>query len=471
MPSLILGARQSQTPHLSPRLQKAVQLLQMPTAEFVQSVMSAMDDNPFLEEDDTPAPAAQPADDWPGLPSAPASRAPGDAAGDGLSVLDREPAMPTLHEHLHGQLRLLRLADRQFLLASLIVEELTDDGYLGTPLASICEDYGVEPRADDDELAAALRTVQSLEPAGVGARDLQECLRLQLPAVACPLQRALCDAVLEKAADGAGPQAMRHLATRLDVPAHAVRDALERLRHLDPHPGWRYGAQPVPYIVPDVIAHKARGQWTVSLNEAVVPRVRVHRQYQQLLQPRQEPPCPSDEGAGAGEEAGARTASRDLTAQLAEARWTVRNVQQRFSTVLDVARAILKHQPHFLEYGPVGMRPLSLKEIAEDVGVHVSTVSRVTNNKYMQTPFGLFELKYFFSRAMATPAGRDSSPTAIRGLVQEILAADDGSRPLSDVDIARQLERQGIRIARRTVTKYRQQLRIPPAEQRAAARL
>lgn len=467
MPSLRLGARQTQTPHLSPRLQKAVQLLQMPTAEFIQSVMGAMDENPFLEEDETPAPAAQLAAEWPGLSSAPAPRASHDAAGDGLSVLDREPATPTLHEHLHAQLRLLRLPDRQFLLSSLIVEELADDGYLTTPLASICDDYGVEPLACEEELGAALRTVQSLEPAGVGARDLQECLRLQLPAVSCPLQRALCDAVLEKAAEGSGPQAMRQLAIRLDVPAHAVRDALERLRHLDPHPGWRYGAQPVPYIVPDVIVHKARSQWTVSLNEAVVPRVRVNRQYQQLLQPR-EASRSMDETAA---DDGARAASRDLTAQLAEARWTVRNVQQRFSTVLDVAKAILKRQPHFLEYGPVGMRPLSLKEIAEDVGAHVSTVSRVTNNKYMQTPFGLFELKYFFSRAMATPAGRDSSPTAIRGLVQEILAADDGSRPLSDVDIARQLERQGIRIARRTVTKYRQQLRIPPAEQRAAARL
>lgn len=468
MPSLRLGARQTQTPHLSPRLQKAVQLLQMPTAEFIQSVMGAMDENPFLEEDEAPAPPAQFAAEWPGLPAAPPARASHDAGGDGLSLLDREPATPTLHEHLHAQLRLLRLPDRQFLLSSLIIEELTDDGYLSTPLASICADYGVEPPADGDELHAALRTVQSLEPAGVGARDLQECLRLQLPAVSCPLQRALCDAVLQKAAEGSGPQAMRQLGTRLDVPPHAVRDALERLRHLDPHPGWRYGAQPVPYIVPDVIAHRARGQWTVSLNEAVVPRVRVNRQYQQLLQQRQDAAGSADE-APAGD--GARAASRDLTAQLAEARWTVRNVQQRFSTVLDVAKAILKRQPHFLEYGPVGMRPLSLKEVAEDVGAHVSTISRVTNNKYMQTPFGLFELKYFFSRAMATPAGRDSSPTAIRGLVQEILAADDGARPLSDVDIARQLERQGIRIARRTVTKYRQQLRIPPAEQRAAARL
>ncbi|WP_353619134.1 RNA polymerase factor sigma-54 [Paracidovorax cattleyae] len=218
--------------------------------------------------------------------------------------------------------------------------------------------------------------------------------------------------------------------------------------------------------MPDVIAHKARGQWTVSLNEAVMPRVRVNRQYQQLLQT---PASAADGAPSVADDAGTRTAHRDLAEQLAEARWTVRHVQQRFSTVLDVARAILRRQPHFLEYGPIGMRPLALKDIAEDVGVHVSTVSRVTNNKYLQTPFGLFELKYFFSRAMATPTGRDSSPTAIRGLVQEILAADDGQRPLSDVDIARQLERQGIRIARRTVTKYRQQLRIPPAEQRAAA--
>ncbi|AVS78484.1 RNA polymerase sigma-54 factor [Paracidovorax avenae] len=467
MPTLALGARQTQSPHLSPRLQKAVQLLQMPTVEFIQSVMAAVDENPFLEEDEPAAPAAPGPEDGPAWTAAPGSRSPQGGSGDGLSMLEREPATATLHEHLHAQLRLLRLPDRAFLLASLVIEELSEDGYLASPLESLCGDYGVEPEATAGELDAALRTVQSLEPAGVGARDLQECLRLQLPAVACPLQRALCDAVLARAAEGSGPQAMRQLAARLDVPAHAVREAMERLRHLDPHPGWRHGSQPVQYIVPDVIAHKARGQWTVSLNEAVMPRVRVHRQYQQLLQSPADAP---DGPAPASEDTGSRSAHRDLAAQLAEARWTVRHVQQRFSTVLDVARAILRRQPHFLEYGPIGMRPLALKDIAEELGVHVSTVSRVTNNKYLQTPFGLFELKYFFSRAMTTPAGRDSSPTAIRGLVQEILAADDGQRPLSDVDIARQLERQGIRIARRTVTKYRQQLRIPPAEQRAAAR-
>ncbi len=467
MPTLALGARQTQTPHLSPRLQKAVQLLQMPTAEFIQSVMAAVDENPFLEEDEAAAPAAPARKRGRPGPRHRAPRSPQAGSGDGLSMLDREPATATLQEHLHSQLRLLRLPDRAFLLASLVVEELSDDGYLLASLDSLCRDYGVEPEATAEELDAALRTVQSLEPAGVGARDLQECLRLQLPAVACPLQRALCDAVLARAAEGSGPQAMRQLAARLDVPAHAVREAMERLRHLDPHPGWRHGSQPVQYIMPDVIAHKARGQWTVSLNEAVMPRVRVHRQYQQLLQSPADAP---DGPAPAPEDTGARNAHRDLAAQLAEARWTVRHVQQRFSTVLDVARAILRRQPHFLEYGPIGMRPLALKDIAEELGVHVSTVSRVTNNKYLQTPFGLFELKYFFSRAMTTPAGRDSSPTAIRGLVQEILAADDGQRPLSDVDIARQLERQGIRIARRTVTKYRQQLRIPPAEQRAAAR-
>ncbi|AVS75105.1 RNA polymerase factor sigma-54 [Paracidovorax cattleyae] len=466
MPTLALRARQTQSPHLSPRLQKAVQLLQMPTAEFIQSVMAAVDENPFLEEDEPAAPAAPGPEDGPAWTAAPGSRSAQGGSGDGLSMLEREPATATLHEHLHAQLRLLRLPDRAFLLASLVVEELSDDGYLAPPLESLCGDYGVDPEATPEELDAALRTVQSLEPAGVGARNLQECLSLQLPAVVCPLQRALCDAVLARAAEGSGPQAMRQLATRLDVPAHAVREALERLRHLDPHPGWRHGHQPVQYIVPDVIAHKARGQWTVSLNEAVMPRVRVNRQYQQLLQT---PASAADGAPSVADDAGTRTAHRDLAEQLAEARWTVRHVQQRFSTVLDVARAILRRQPHFLEYGPIGMRPLALKDIAEDVGVHVSTVSRVTNNKYLQTPFGLFELKYFFSRAMATPTGRDSSPTAIRGLVQEILAADDGQRPLSDVDIARQLERQGIRIARRTVTKYRQQLRIPPAEQRAAA--
>jgi RNA polymerase sigma-54 factor len=204
----------------------------------------------------------------------------------------------------------------------------------------------------------------------------------------------------------------------------------------------------VQYVTPDVIARKVRGRWTAVLNDAVVPRVRLNRNYAELFQRFR----------------GAQHA--ELGAHLQEARWTVRNMELRFTTILGVARAILERQQHFLAYGAMAMKPLALREIAQEVGVHESTVSRVTNNKFMATPCGVFELKYFFSRGLATAGGGECSPTAIRGLIREMIAAEAPGRPLSDVDLARQLDGQGLKVARRTVTKYRQLLRIDPAERR-----
>jgi RNA polymerase sigma-54 factor len=213
----------------------------------------------------------------------------------------------------------------------------------------------------------------------------------------------------------------------------------------------------VSYVTPDVIARKVRGRWTAILNDAVVPRVKLNRDYVDLFQQFR-----------SGQQ-GQQGQHVELGAHLQEARWTVRNVEQRFSTILSVAQAILKRQQHFLAYGPMAMKPLALREIAHEVGVHESTVSRVTNNKFMATPSGVFELKYFFSRGLSTASGGEASPTAIRGLIQEIIAAEPVGEPLSDVEIARQLDSQGLKVARRTVTKYRQLLRIEPAERRRGA--
>jgi len=223
----------------------------------------------------------------------------------------------------------------------------------------------------------------------------------------------------------------------------------ERVRHMDPRPGWRYGSADIHYVTPDVIVKKGQdGKWIAVLNPAVVPRVRLNQVYADLFKRHRE------------------SRHSELAAHLQEARWTVRNVEQRFSTILSVAQAILRRQQHFLAFGPLAMKPLGLREIAEEVGLHESTVSRVTNNKYMATPAGVFELKYFFSRAMPTQSGGTCSATAIRGLIKDMIEAEDGSRPLSDVDIARQLARQGLTVARRTVTKYRQLLKLPSVEQR-----
>jgi RNA polymerase sigma-54 factor len=243
---------------------------------------------------------------------------------------------------------------------------------------------------------------------------------------------------------------MPGLARRLQADPAEVQAACAAIRRFDPRPGWRFGAPTVQYVTPDVLVKKVRGRWVATLNEAVVPRVRVNRNYADLFR--------AHRSAGDAE----------LGAHLQEARWTVRNVEQRFSTILSVSQAILERQQHFLAYGAMAMKPLALRDIAEEVGVHESTVSRVTNNKFMATPCGVFELKYFFSRGLATNSGSGCSPTAIRSLIAEMIAAESAESPLSDVELARSLCSQGFQVARRTVTKYRQLMRIEPVERRRA---
>jgi RNA polymerase sigma-54 factor len=461
MQSLSLQIAPTLHPALSPRLQRAVKLLQMSSQDFSQVVRDALDNNPFLEPDE-----ATPAD----LPVASAD-ADGDAAGplpetgvgwgaepisrarlvDAEGLFDTLEAQTSLADHLLGQLNLLAVPERDWALAAAIVESLDDDGYLRTPLADIGAMVPLAPSPEPDELAIALRRVQALEPAGVGARDVVECLRLQLPLIACEARRALAARILQDCVQCLANRDMHAVARRLSVPVAEAEAACVALRRLDPRPGWRFGSPAVPYVTPDVIVRKVRGQWTALLNEAVVPRVRLNRGYAELFRRHR-----SAEHAALG-------------AHLQEARWTVRNVEQRFSTILAVAQAILKRQHRFLAYGAMAMKPLALREIAQEVGVHESTVSRVTNNKFMATPCGVFELKYFFSRGLATASGGECSPTAIRGLIQELIAAEPAARPLSDVDIARELSQQGLKVARRTVTKYRQALKIEPAERRRSA--
>ena len=227
-----------------------------------------------------------------------------------------------------------------------------------------------------------------------------------------------------------------------------VECAVDFIRHLEPRPGWRFGASDTRFITPDLIVRKVRDEWTVMLNPDVVPRVRLNRMYADLFRSHRD------------------SRHSDLAAQLQEARWTVRNVEQRFSTILRVGQAIAQRQRNFLEYGELAMKPLGLREIAEELGLHESTVSRVTNNKYMATPLGVFELKFFFSRALATANGGACSTTAIRGAIKEMIDAEDSRNPLSDAHIARMLSRQGLQVARRTVTKYRQMMKVLPYEAR-----
>jgi RNA polymerase sigma-54 factor len=457
--SLQIGSNLQTT--LSPRLQRAVRLLQMSSMDFSQVVRDALDNNPFLEtEDGGPASELPVADE----PEAPAVfEGVPDGAGwgaepvarsrvvDGDGVFDTLQAQTTLADHLLQQLNLLTVPERDWALAAAIVESLDDDGYLRTPLAEVGDLVPLDPPPDADELAVALCRVQALDPAGVGARDVVECLTLQVPQIACERRRALAARILRECVQCLASRDMQAVARRMGVPLADAEAACMAIRRLDPRPGWRFGAPAIQYVTPDVIVRKVRGQWTAVLNDAVVPKVRLNRGYAELFKRHR------------------GTEHAELGAHLQEARWTVRNVEQRFSTILAVAQAILKRQHRFLAYGAMAMKPLALREIAQEVGVHESTVSRVTNNKFMATPCGVFELKYFFSRGLATASGGECSPTAIRGLIQEIIAAESPAQPLSDVEIARQLTTQGLQVARRTVTKYRQLMKIEPAERRRAS--
>jgi RNA polymerase sigma-54 factor len=437
---------------LSPRLQRAVRLLQMSSLDFAQEVRQAVEVNPFLEQDETPAEPAEDSasDEAPAAENWAIEGKSGARVADADGVFDTLEAHTSLADHLLGQVSVLPLGMRDRVLAAAVIESLEDDGNLRTPLEEVGAALQLLPAASAAELRIALRRVQSLEPAGVGARTVSECLTLQLDEVGPPETRALAAAILRDHIDALAARDTRGLARRLGCMPAAIDAAFAAIRRLDPHPGWRFAEPSVHYITPDVIARKVRGQWKAVLNEAVVPRVRLNRTYVELFQRYRD--------AQHGE----------LGAHLQEARWTLRNLEQRFSTIQGIAQAILKRQHHFLAYGSLAMKPLALRDIADEVGVHESTVSRVTNNKFIATPCGVFELKYFFSRGMATSSGGSCSPTAIRGLIAEMIAEEAPGEPLSDVEIARRLAAQGLMVARRTVTKYRQALHVDPAERRRA---
>lgn len=498
MNSLHLRAEQRQSQTLSPRLQQAVRLLQLSSLDFAQLLREKMGRNPFLEgaedadvddsfelpfataddvptgntttlplqldvavpADETLARADDGRDDIGGLGDMDgrdsdrelwqadgASRSTRSEGGE-TSALDMTPVEQSLTAHLHEQLILLPLSERDLMLARAIVESLDEDGYLRTPLDELAEVIELDPPLAEPELSIALKRVQSLDPPGVGARSVAECLRLQLPTIECTETRAIAATIVRDHLSALASRDIGALARHLGLSEARVEAVCDRIRRLDPRPGWRLGNSHAAYVVPDVIVKKVQGRWQVQLNPAVVPRVRLNQVYIDLFARHRRPQ------------------DSVMAEHLQDARWTVRNVEQRFCTILDVAQAIVRRQRHFFEYGAMAMKPLGLREIAEEVGIHESTVSRVTNNKYMVTPIGVFELKYFFSRTMVSANGKGCSGTAIRGLVKDILDSETPARPLSDAQITRQLAQQGLNVARRTVTKYRQMLKIESVDRR-----
>ncbi|HYS68493.1 MAG TPA: RNA polymerase factor sigma-54 [Paraburkholderia sp.] len=490
MPSIELRTRQSLA--LTPRLQQSVRLLQLSSLEFQQELRTALDTNPFLEYDsseteDVALAGATPDEGAGVLPvadtvaavepdSLPAESAasetlesagqddmPGDFSGDystrssmrqngdsdGSDPAEWARSQPTLREQLHDALRLYRLDDRDRAVARFIIEALDDDGYLRQDLADLADSVDLEPELTEEELLVALRLVQSLDRPGLGARSLSECLLLQVNALPADtpgrdVARQIVDHHLERLAR----REQAELQKQIGCSAEELRVACALVRKLDPKPGNCYGRTEDNYVVPDVIVRQVRNKWVVTINPAVQPRARIHRMYAELFA----------QSAGASRS--------PLAQQLQEARWLIRNAQQRFDTIQRVAECIVTHQKAFFQYGEIALKPMVLRDVADELGLHESTISRATGNKYMATSRGIFEFKHFFPRELGTESGGTCSAAAVRALLKEMIAAENTRDPLSDVTLARMLADQGVLVARRTVAKYRHLMKVPPAELR-----
>ena len=475
-----LHLKLSQHLTLTPQLQQSIRLLQLSTLELEQEIEQIMTDNPLLERDDGPAFASSDAPATEALPDAfgpQGGDAPPDwsdqdfspgASGsrvqrdnDDDNPTERQPANAvTLREHLIGQLALMRISDRDRLFAAALAEALDEDGYLTQApdeiYAMLASQLGLE-EPDPDEIGVALALLQSCEPAGVGARNLSECLRLQLRTQPASPARELASRIAAAHLDTLAARDFSTLKRACKCDDAELKAARDLILSLNPRPGARYGGPDTRYVTPDVILRKVRKVWRVHVNSAAVPRLKINRLYADILG--------RERGRGSAASAGSADGG-GLFTQLQEAKWLLKNVQQRFETIERVSQAIVERQRHFFDHGEVAMRPLVLREIADELGLHESTISRVTTNKYMLTPRGIFELKYFFGSHVATDTGGACSSTAIRALIRQLVSGEETKKPLSDSKIADILGQQGIVVARRTIAKYRDALKIPPANLR-----
>jgi len=471
-----LQLKLSQHLALTPQLQLSIRLLQLSTLELNQELEQFLEENPLLEREEqrdgaplvaaseqpaTSAPAEEPTAsgfDEAVEPSwgndAPTNHGPRD--DDDSDYADTQTAATSLRDHLGAQLALTPFSDSERNLVSFLIEGLDEDGYLAQSLEDL---LGILPEdataADHEELLEefqiALKLLQSFDPPGVGARNPSECLALQLAGRPAEPVRDLALAIVNHHLDLLAARDFAKLKKLLRCDDEALRAAHALIRSLNPRPGAQYSTFDTRYIIPDVIVRKYRGTWTANLNPDAMPRLRINRLYADILQ---------------RSRGGSSSSSSGLASQLQEAKWLIKNVQQRFDTILRVSQAIVDRQRQFLDHGEVAMRPLTLREIAETLGLHESTISRVTTQKFMASPRGIFELKYFFGSHVATDAGGAASSTAIRALIKQLVGAEDGHKPLSDAKIAGILGQQGIVVARRTIAKYRDVLNIPPVNLR-----
>lgn len=482
-----LQLRLSQHLALTPQLQQSIKLLQLSTVEMQQEIERYLLENPMLERDDEPGgetfTAAQQFDspqssegqkeqraereeqdardvreqDVPSTPSdvdddrwssdAGTFTGAGRDEDDDSDSHDVHAATISLRDHLSWQLGMTQLSERDRSLVRFMIEALDDDGYLSAPLQELWETLPAEYEIEIEELEIALRHIQNFDPVGIGARSPKECLTLQMKVLPISAERTLALTIIDKYLELLAARDFAKIRRLTGCDDEALKTAHALIVSLNPRPGARFAQIEARYITPDVIVKKLKGQWTAYINPDAYPRLRINRLYAEIL----------------GRQ---RRSNGNLTGQLQEARWLIKNMQQRFETIHRVTQAIVDRQRQFFEHGEVAMRPLVLREIADILSLHESTVSRVTSQKYMATPRGIFELKYFFGSHVSTDTGGVCSATAIRALIKQLIGAENSKKPLSDSQLSEILGQQGIVVARRTVAKYRESLNIPPVNLR-----
>ncbi len=470
---------------LTPQLQQAIRLLQLSTLDLQLEIREALDANPLLEAEDDlpdlipdeviPPPAGEQPDrtlEFDGDTDIPQELGvdgnwedtfidlnAGSGAGshdedDGSDYSSGACKPQTLHDLLLWQLDLTPFSPDDRLIADIIIDSIQPDGYLGQPVQELCAiaSSGRSEPVDETELLSVLHRIQHFDPVGVAARDLAECLRLQLEQLddIDPEQRDWALAVVEHV-DLLGEHDYKALQRITDLSAEAIDAAVHLIQALNPRPGNTLDQEEPEYIVPDVLVRKVSGSWQVELNPAIVPKLRVNQTYAGMIRRR-------DSSAD----------NEYLKNRLQEARWFINSLKSRNDTLLRVARAIVQRQIAFFEEGPQAMVPLVLQDIADELELHQSTISRATNRKYMHAPRAIYELKFFFSSHVSTSDGGTASATAIRAQIQDLIQAE-GSHPLSDNDLAERLQQQGINVARRTVAKYRENMGIPSTTARRKA--
>ncbi|EFX7206820.1 RNA polymerase factor sigma-54 [Escherichia coli] len=469
-----LQLRLSQQLAMTPQLQQAIRLLQLSTLELQQELQQALESNPLLEQIDTheeidtretqdsetldtadaleqkEMPEELPLDaSWDTIYTAgTSSGTSGDYIDDELPVYQGETTQ-TLQDYLMWQVELTPFSDTDRAIATSIVDAVDDTGYLTVPLEDILESMGDE-EIDIDEVEAVLKRIQRFDPVGVAAKDLRDCLLIQLSQFDKTTPwleeaRLIISDHLDLLANHDFRTLMRVTRLKEDV----LKEAVNLIQSLDPRPGQSIQTGEPEYVIPDVLVRKHNGHWTVELNSDSIPRLQINQHYASM--------CNNARNDGD---------SQFIRSNLQDAKWLIKSLESRNDTLLRVSRCIVEQQQAFFEQGEEYMKPMVLADIAQAVEMHESTISRVTTQKYLHSPRGIFELKYFFSSHVNTEGGGEASSTAIRALVKKLIAAENPAKPLSDSKLTSLLSEQGIMVARRTVAKYRESLSIPPSNQR-----